>query len=191
MAVSASDIRSALSLPQAQSNPRKSQPSSSKKPDGISRELYSLIGPSAPSLAAHLAKPRLKQKPNFGGGGTAKWYAFPPPHTPHPTIQIGNIDHSETAHAQTPSSSPTGSNSPTPMAVGHTPSPTYSPLIPFRLSLRKVQRTSETIRLLPRRVRSSLGGCVHQCHPRAFSSPHRQRLVNGGNRLSLQDRTRI
>ena len=37
-------------------------------------ELYSLIGPSAPSLAAsQLSKPRLKQKPNLGGGGRVKW----------------------------------------------------------------------------------------------------------------------
>ncbi|KAN0097425.1 hypothetical protein V8E55_001871 [Tylopilus felleus] len=73
MAVSASDIRSALSLPQTTSAPRKTHHASTKKPDGISRELYSLIGPSAPSLAAYLAKPRLKQKPNLGGGGTVKW----------------------------------------------------------------------------------------------------------------------
>ncbi|KAG8218672.1 hypothetical protein J3R82DRAFT_4338 [Butyriboletus roseoflavus] len=73
MALSASDIRSALSLPQSSSHPRRSHPAPAKKPDGISRELYSLIGPSAPSLAAHLAKPRLKQKPSFGAGGTVKW----------------------------------------------------------------------------------------------------------------------
>ncbi|KIJ70140.1 hypothetical protein HYDPIDRAFT_104810 [Hydnomerulius pinastri MD-312] len=76
MALSASDIRSALSLPSAilgPSQPRKPQGHSTKKPEGISRELYSLIGPSAPSLAAHLAKPRLKQKPSFGGGGKVKW----------------------------------------------------------------------------------------------------------------------
>ncbi|KAH7931212.1 hypothetical protein BV22DRAFT_1027445 [Leucogyrophana mollusca] len=90
MAISASDIRSALSLP-VPSTPGPSQPSqpalrrpqiqpagkpanqSTKKPEGISRELYALIGPSAPSLAAHLAKPRLKQKPNLGGSGKVKW----------------------------------------------------------------------------------------------------------------------
>lgn len=87
MAVSASDIRSALSLPQPAPAPRRTHSSSTKKPDGISRELYSLIGPSAPSLAAHLAKPRLKLKPNLGGGATVKWYAIPPvhssPQTPH------------------------------------------------------------------------------------------------------------
>ncbi|KAI6003685.1 hypothetical protein EDD15DRAFT_2156068 [Pisolithus albus] len=77
-AVSAADLRSALSLPataHSQSHPRKPIAQSSKKPEGISRELYALIGPSAPSLslAANLAKPRLKQKPNFGGRGTTKW----------------------------------------------------------------------------------------------------------------------
>ncbi|OJA09305.1 hypothetical protein AZE42_03129 [Rhizopogon vesiculosus] len=80
MAVSASDIRSALSLPSsstpvlsAQPAPRKSQGQATKKPEGISRELYALIGPSAPSLVAHLAKPRLKQKPNLSSGGKVKW----------------------------------------------------------------------------------------------------------------------
>lgn len=79
MAVSASDIRSALSLPPP---PRRTHPAPPKKPDGISRELYALIGPSAPSLAAHLAKPRLKQKPTFGTGGSVKWYASPLPPLP-------------------------------------------------------------------------------------------------------------
>ncbi|KJA29863.1 hypothetical protein HYPSUDRAFT_60712 [Hypholoma sublateritium FD-334 SS-4] len=71
MAASAADIRSALSLPEGSASAGPSQPkkahTNTRKPDGISRELYSLIGPSAPSLAAQLAKPRLKQKPNFGG----------------------------------------------------------------------------------------------------------------------------
>ncbi|KAG9317493.1 hypothetical protein JVU11DRAFT_1696 [Chiua virens] len=76
---------------QSTSLSRKSHHSASaKKPDGISRELYSLIGPSAPSLAANLTKPRLKQKPNFGGGGIVKWYAVPLVPTPLPTIQTGN-----------------------------------------------------------------------------------------------------
>ncbi|KAI0690396.1 hypothetical protein BC835DRAFT_1364881 [Cytidiella melzeri] len=77
---SAADVRSILSLP----NPSTPGPSQTRKqpgtterarkPEGISRELYSLIGPSAPTLAAaQLAKPRLKQKPNLGGGGRVKW----------------------------------------------------------------------------------------------------------------------
>lgn len=77
---SAADVRSILSLPNLStpgpSQPRK-QPGTTeraRKPEGISRELYSLIGPSAPTLAAQLVKPRLKQKPNLGGGGRVKWY---------------------------------------------------------------------------------------------------------------------
>lgn len=80
MAASAADIRSALSIPEPSSfsagpsQTKKPALPNTRKPDGISRELYSLIGPSAPSLAAQLAKPRLKQKPNFGGrGGKTKW----------------------------------------------------------------------------------------------------------------------
>ena len=81
MAASAADIRSALSIPEASfsagtSQTKKPVPSNTRKPEGISRELYSLIGPSAPTLA-QLAKPRLKQKPNFGGrGGKTKWFFF-------------------------------------------------------------------------------------------------------------------
>ncbi|KAI0089333.1 hypothetical protein BDY19DRAFT_945299 [Irpex rosettiformis] len=77
---SAADVRSILSLPNL-STPGPSQPRKppatterARKPEGISRELYSLIGPSAPTLAAaQLSKPRLKQKPNLGGGGRVKW----------------------------------------------------------------------------------------------------------------------
>ena len=90
MAASAADLRSVLSLP-TPSTPSSSQPplptaSSSlnpalngtkpkggRKPDGISRELYSLIGPSATSLSAQIAKPKFKQKPNLStGAGAAK-----------------------------------------------------------------------------------------------------------------------
>jgi DNA methyltransferase 1-associated protein 1 len=77
MAASAADIRSALSLePSASAGPSQSKRTGSsnvKKPEGISRELYSLIGPSAPTLAAQLSKPRLKQKPNLGIGTRTKW----------------------------------------------------------------------------------------------------------------------
>lgn len=76
---SAADVRSILSLP-TPSTPGPSQPrrtpstaEKARKPEGISRELYSLIGPSAPTLTVQLAKPRLKQKPNLGGGGRVKW----------------------------------------------------------------------------------------------------------------------
>ncbi|KAI0005162.1 hypothetical protein BJV74DRAFT_807369 [Russula compacta] len=74
---SAADVRSILSLPssstQTPAQPKKATASLSRKPSGISRELYSLIGPSAPTLVAQAAKPRLKQKPNLGGGGSSKW----------------------------------------------------------------------------------------------------------------------
>lgn len=82
---SAADVRSILSLPNL-STPGPSQTRKpgtterARKPEGISRELYSLIGPSAPTLAAaQLAKPRLKQKPHLGGGGRVKWYASATP----------------------------------------------------------------------------------------------------------------
>ena len=52
---------------------KRAQAERAKKPEGIPRELYALIGPSAPTLAAQFAKPRLKQKPNLGGGGRVKW----------------------------------------------------------------------------------------------------------------------
>ncbi|KAG6911253.1 hypothetical protein DXG01_003120 [Tephrocybe rancida] len=76
MAASAADVRSILSIPEPSATPGPSQPkkqpsASTRKPDGISRELYALIGPSAPSLVA--VKPRLKQKPNLGGGTKVKW----------------------------------------------------------------------------------------------------------------------
>ncbi|KIL70187.1 hypothetical protein M378DRAFT_183754 [Amanita muscaria Koide BX008] len=75
MAATAADIRSALSLKEIHSapQPKKSSSFTTKKPEGISRELYSLIGPSAPTLAAQLAKPRLKQRPNLGTAGKARW----------------------------------------------------------------------------------------------------------------------
>jgi len=80
MAASIADVRSALSIsapPSSTPGPsqlKKQSSQSARKPEGISRELYSLIGPSAPTLAAQLAKPRLKQKPNLGGGGKVKWW---------------------------------------------------------------------------------------------------------------------
>ena len=79
MAASAADVRSILAIP---STPAASGPTTAKKqqtverakkPEGIPRELYALIGPAAPTLAAQFTKPRLKQKPNFGGGGKVRW----------------------------------------------------------------------------------------------------------------------
>ncbi|KAJ3576182.1 hypothetical protein NP233_g606 [Leucocoprinus birnbaumii] len=77
MNASAADIRSALSLEAnasaGPSQPKRTGSSNVRKPEGISRELYSLIGPSAPTLAAQLSKPRLKQKPNLGIGTRTRW----------------------------------------------------------------------------------------------------------------------
>ena len=81
MAASAADVRSILSIPNppaagASTQAKKPQAAErAKKPEGIPRELYALIGPAAPTLAAQFAKPRLKQKPNIGGGGKVKWCA--------------------------------------------------------------------------------------------------------------------
>ncbi|KAF8917861.1 hypothetical protein CPB85DRAFT_1430939 [Mucidula mucida] len=76
MAASGADIRSILSIPQASTSKgpatKKPPPQRAKKPEGISRELYSLIGPSAPSIVAQLQKPRLKQKPRLNSGAI-KW----------------------------------------------------------------------------------------------------------------------
>ncbi|KZT36690.1 hypothetical protein SISSUDRAFT_1120791 [Sistotremastrum suecicum HHB10207 ss-3] len=76
MAASAADVRDILSLPGpsnvASTTLKKSSSSIAKKPEGISRELYSLIGNSAPTLTAQFAKPRLKQRPDLGKG-KVKW----------------------------------------------------------------------------------------------------------------------
>ncbi|EAU84382.2 SWR1-complex protein 4 [Coprinopsis cinerea okayama7 len=92
MAVSAADVRSALQLPEpGPSNPQRksSTPaattngatSTARRPEGISRELYSLIGPSQPFLAAQLNKPKLKQKPKFSSADAStsatKWELRP------------------------------------------------------------------------------------------------------------------
>ncbi|KAJ7068454.1 hypothetical protein C8F01DRAFT_1118240 [Mycena amicta] len=75
MATSA-EVRSILDLPAPTAGPshhKKPTAPAPRKPEGISRELYSLIGPSSTTLVAQLAKPRLKQKPNFGVSSKTKW----------------------------------------------------------------------------------------------------------------------
>ncbi|KAJ7180276.1 hypothetical protein C8R43DRAFT_870600 [Mycena crocata] len=74
----ASDVRSILDLPSSSAATpvpphKKLSLQSARKPEGISRELYSLIGPSSTTLVTQLAKPRLKQKPNLGAGSKIKW----------------------------------------------------------------------------------------------------------------------
>ncbi|KAJ7507986.1 hypothetical protein B0H11DRAFT_1969582 [Mycena galericulata] len=73
----AADVRSVLDLPSVSATPvppqKKLSLQPARKPEGISRELFSLIGPSSTTLVAQLAKPRLKQKPNLGQGSKIKW----------------------------------------------------------------------------------------------------------------------
>ncbi|KAG8908175.1 swr complex subunit [Tulasnella sp. 403] len=71
---SASDVRAILNIT-SQGNlhkPSKKQHSSARRESGISRELYQLIGDSAPTLVAQYARPKLKQKPDFGSS-KVKW----------------------------------------------------------------------------------------------------------------------
>ena len=48
-------------------------PSRKTKPEGISRELYALIGTGIPSLSA---KPKFKQKPKLSDGRVGRWYVI-------------------------------------------------------------------------------------------------------------------
>ncbi|KAL5487600.1 SWC4 [Sanghuangporus weigelae] len=99
---SAADVRSILSIPGPSGSPTPgglATPGGSNttalttssstlkarkaKPDGISRELFALIGTSVPTLNAQLAKPKFKPKPkNLSGGGKAQrweWREFTNP----------------------------------------------------------------------------------------------------------------
>lgn len=83
-AASAADARNALSVQvpfkPTQSRPAPSastpsvRPAKATKPDEISRELYNLIGPSAPSLVVQHAKPQAKRKSSHAGKSKVeKW----------------------------------------------------------------------------------------------------------------------
>ncbi|KAF9777413.1 hypothetical protein BJ322DRAFT_1102345 [Thelephora terrestris] len=68
---SAADIRSVLSVPEptpGSSQQIKKPVATNKRPQGISRELYELIGDSVPSVVPQQSKARLKLKPNLGSG---------------------------------------------------------------------------------------------------------------------------
>lgn len=75
---SAADIRSVLSVPDptpSSSQQPQRKPAANKRPQGISRELYELIGDSVPSVVPQQSKPRLKLKPNLGSGPPrSRWY---------------------------------------------------------------------------------------------------------------------
>lgn len=83
LAMTSSDVRAILNLPQtAGASTVASRKASQlpKKPDGISRELYALIGDNAPSLAeaqASLAATKNKFKPKLKGK-KVQWYVVPP-----------------------------------------------------------------------------------------------------------------
>lgn len=69
----AADVRDIFSLPQPSSSKQITRkPAASAKPNGITRELYSLIGDSAPSLVAQYPYTKLKQKPDLTRG-KVKW----------------------------------------------------------------------------------------------------------------------
>ncbi|GJJ07086.1 hypothetical protein Clacol_001285 [Clathrus columnatus] len=81
MAASSADLRDILSLPGPSATPVAPAPKKTTrahKPEGISRELYSLIGNHAPSLAlVQRPKPKFKQKPDFGRGKVHwEWRTF-------------------------------------------------------------------------------------------------------------------
>ncbi|EUC66466.1 SWR1-complex protein [Rhizoctonia solani AG-3 Rhs1AP] len=68
---SSADVRDILSLPASSSSliPAAKKIISNtpaRKPDGISREVYALIGDNSPTLVQTYAAPKLKQKPTFG-----------------------------------------------------------------------------------------------------------------------------
>jgi len=77
---SAADIRSVLSVPDptpGSLQPQKKPTATSKRPQGISRELYELIGDSVPSVVPQQSKARLKLKPNLGSGAPrSKWCVY-------------------------------------------------------------------------------------------------------------------
>ncbi|KZP00204.1 hypothetical protein CALVIDRAFT_560796 [Calocera viscosa TUFC12733] len=53
--------------------PKKAAPlTSTRKPDGISRELYNLIGNAAPTLVAQVSRPKFKARPDLGRA-RVKW----------------------------------------------------------------------------------------------------------------------
>lgn len=109
----AADVRDILNLPQ---NPIGTKPAPKKAPQtrreaGITRELYQLIGDSAPTLVAQYARPKLKAKPELGrakvkwewkefqhpnradGLGMHHWTKTSPPQPEeeHPFAKYGNI----------------------------------------------------------------------------------------------------
>ncbi|CAE6505686.1 unnamed protein product [Rhizoctonia solani] len=79
---SSADVRDILSLPAGSSAlipAAKKIVSNARKPDGISREVYALIGDNSPTLVQTHAAPKLKQRPTFGKTNVAKPQEETPP----------------------------------------------------------------------------------------------------------------
>ncbi|CAE6531455.1 unnamed protein product [Rhizoctonia solani] len=75
---SSADVRDILSLPASSSSliPAAKKIISNaptRKPDGISREVYALIGDNSPTLVQTHVAPKLKQKPTFGKTNLKHW----------------------------------------------------------------------------------------------------------------------
>ncbi|EJU06594.1 hypothetical protein DACRYDRAFT_103540 [Dacryopinax primogenitus] len=67
------EIVSSLVPPGSTPVPRKAvAPSATRKPEGISRELYNLIGNAAPTLVAQVSRPKFKARPDLGRA-RVKW----------------------------------------------------------------------------------------------------------------------
>ncbi|WWC98442.1 SWR1-complex protein 4 [Kwoniella sp. B9012] len=95
--MSSSDVRSILNLPQAgPSAPRRSTTANPavKKPDGISRELYALIGDNAPSLAeaqASIAAVKYREKPSLKSKKIHwEWTPFSPAARQDNPVKLGH-----------------------------------------------------------------------------------------------------
>ncbi|KAH7343453.1 hypothetical protein B0J17DRAFT_693381 [Rhizoctonia solani] len=74
---SSADVRDILSLPASSSAHLPAAKkiiahAPARKPDGISREVYALIGDNSPTLVQNYAAPKLKQKPTFGKASVEK-----------------------------------------------------------------------------------------------------------------------
>nr|XP_031859512.1 uncharacterized protein CI109_004974 [Kwoniella shandongensis]KAA5526584.1 hypothetical protein CI109_004974 [Kwoniella shandongensis] len=79
--MSSQDVRSILNLPQAGPSQARRAVAIVKKPDGISRELYALIGDNAPSLAeaqASLAAVKYRDRPGMRKKVKWQWTEFTP-----------------------------------------------------------------------------------------------------------------
>ncbi|WVQ81708.1 hypothetical protein IAT38_003833 [Cryptococcus sp. DSM 104549] len=91
------DVRSILNLPQAgpsqHSAPRRAAPAA-RKPDGISRELYALIGDNAPSLAeaqASLAAVKYRERPSVRAKKVHwEWREFTPSARQENPVKLGH-----------------------------------------------------------------------------------------------------